>query len=51
MPSKDDLVGARNTGMRCIIFGADGIEYDGLRPDACFRNHGDLPALLDRLWG
>jgi putative hydrolase of the HAD superfamily len=48
---KDDLVGARNAGMRCIIFGADGIEYDGLHPDACFRNHGDLPALLDRLWG
>lgn len=48
---KDDLVGARSAGMRCIIFGADGIEYDGLRPDACFRNHGDLPALLDRLWG
>ncbi len=48
---ENDLVGARNAGMRCIMFGMDSIEYDGLRPDACFRSYADLPALLDRVWG
>jgi putative hydrolase of the HAD superfamily len=42
-----DLVGARAAGMRCILYGPAGVDYNGLRPDACFERYSDLEPLLD----
>lgn len=44
-----DLVGARNAGIRCILFRAEDACYDGLQADACFRSYTDLAVLLDRI--
>jgi putative hydrolase of the HAD superfamily len=44
-----DLLGARNAGMRCILFGAEGSEYYGLRPDAYFSSYADLVAVIDAM--
>jgi putative hydrolase of the HAD superfamily len=45
-----DLAGARNAGMKCVLFGAGGGEYGGLRADACFQSYTDLEATLDILF-
>lgn len=47
-PSRD-LVGARNAGMRCVIFRAGDAAYDTLVPDACFDTYAELEPILDRL--
>jgi len=44
-----DLAGARRAGMRCILFGAEDREYNGLRPDATFRDYRDLPGLIEEI--
>lgn len=44
-----DLVGARAAGMRCVLFGSAGVDYNGLRPDACFERYTDLEPLLDAM--
>ncbi|HEX4835766.1 MAG TPA: HAD family hydrolase [bacterium] len=44
-----DLVGARNAGIRCILFRTEDACYDGLQADACFRSYTDLAVLLDRI--
>ena len=44
-----DLVGAKSAGMRCVIFGAAGVEVNGLRPDACFQSYTDLEPILDAM--
>ncbi len=54
-PSKD-LVGARNAGMKCIMFKSspsqfDGNRYDGLRPDACIQSHAEIEPVLDDILG
>lgn len=54
-PSKD-LVGARNSGMKCIIFRSpmsqfDGSRYNGFRPDACIQDYSELDPVLDDLLG
>lgn len=46
-----DLAGARNAGMRCVIFRGQDVPYNGLRPDACFHVYADLEAIVDRLFG
>ena len=46
-----DLVGARNAGMRCVLFRGQNVSYNGLRPDACFDAYADLEAIVDRLLG
>jgi putative hydrolase of the HAD superfamily len=42
-----DLVGARNAGMKCILFKSANVVYNGLRPDACFQTFAELEALID----
>jgi putative hydrolase of the HAD superfamily len=54
-PSKD-LVGAKNSGMKCIIFRNqlsqfDGTKYNGLRPDACIQSYAELDPVLDDIFG
>lgn len=51
-PSRD-LVGARNAGMRCVIFRGRGgdVAYDALVPDASFEAYSDLESIVDRLLG
>lgn len=54
-PSKD-LVGARNSGMKCIIFRSplsqfDGTKYNGFRPDACIQSYAELNPILDDIFG
>jgi len=46
-----DLVGARNAGMRCVLFRGRDASYNGLRPDACFDAYANLEAIVDRLFG
>jgi putative hydrolase of the HAD superfamily len=46
-----DLVGARNAGIRCVLFRGQDVLYNGLRPDACFDAYADLEAIVDRLLG
>ncbi|MCK7471503.1 MAG: HAD family hydrolase [Desulfomicrobium escambiense] len=38
-----DLVGAKMSGMRFILFRGDCRDYNGFRPDACFGEYRDLP--------
>jgi putative hydrolase of the HAD superfamily len=45
-----DLVGARNAGMRCVIFRGENVQCNGLVPDACFQTYADLEAILDDLF-
>lgn len=47
-PSRD-LVGARNAGMRCVIFRGRDLVYPMGAPDACFDNYVELEPILDRL--
>ncbi|HKV43671.1 MAG TPA: HAD family hydrolase [bacterium] len=42
-----DLVGARNAGMKCLLFRGGEVEYNGLKPEASFQSYADLEALLD----
>ena len=42
-----DLVGARNAGMKCILFRGAGAEYNGLSPDARFQDYAELESLID----
>jgi putative hydrolase of the HAD superfamily len=44
-----DLVGARNAGMRCVIFRGRDLAYPTDAPDACFDNYAELEPILDRL--
>jgi putative hydrolase of the HAD superfamily len=47
-PSRD-LVGARNAGMRCVIFRGTDLPYPTGAPDACFDDYAELEPILDRL--
>ena len=47
-PSRD-LVGARNAGMRCVIFRGRDLAYPTGAPDACFDTYTQLEPILDRL--
>lgn len=44
-----DLVGARNAGMRCVIFRGRDLAYPTVAPDACFDDYAELEPILDRL--
>lgn len=44
-----DLVGAKMSGMRFILFRGDCRDYNGFRPDACFGEYRELPAVLEKL--
>jgi FMN phosphatase YigB (HAD superfamily) len=44
-----DLVGARASGMRCVLFRTSPEGPDGLRADACFHHYAMLPAILRRI--
>lgn len=44
-----DLVGARNAGMRCILFRGRDVAYDTLVPDACFDSYAELEPILTGL--
>ena len=46
-----DVVGARNAGMRCILFGGPGVGYDTPTPDACFQSYAELEPILASLLG
>jgi putative hydrolase of the HAD superfamily len=46
-----DLVGARGTGMRCVIFRGQNVQHDGLVPDACFQAYTELEAIVEALFG
>ncbi len=53
-PSKD-LVGAKNAGMKCVMFRSplshfDGIKYDGLKPDACIQSYAEIGPVLDDIF-
>ncbi len=46
-----DLAGARGTGMRCVIFRGENVQYNGLVPDACFHAYAELEAVVEALIG
>jgi FMN phosphatase YigB (HAD superfamily) len=41
-----DLQGARNAGMPFILFRGECRYYNGLTPDRCFNEYGELPEIL-----
>jgi putative hydrolase of the HAD superfamily len=46
-----DLVGARNAGMRCVLFRGRDLAYDTLTPDAYFGSYDELEPILTGLLG
>ena len=47
-PSRD-LVGARNAGMRCVLFRGGDLSHPAGAPDAYFDDYAELEPILDRL--
>jgi putative hydrolase of the HAD superfamily len=45
-----DLVGAKTSGMKCIIFRTPCSEYNGFHPDACFQHFTELSPLIDEIF-
>lgn len=48
-PDKD-LKGAKNSGMKCILFRTGVGPYDGLKADACFNNFVELEDVIEGLF-
>jgi putative hydrolase of the HAD superfamily len=46
-----DLAGARAAGMRCVLFGSENTEHNGLVPDGRFDAYADLEAIVEGLFG
>ncbi|NWF76634.1 MAG: HAD family hydrolase [Nitrospirae bacterium] len=44
-----DLKGAKNAGMRFILFGSEYREYNGLYPDRCFYHYSELIGILNEI--
>lgn len=44
-PQKD-LVGAKNAGMKCILFRSEYKPYNGFQPDRCFNDYSELETII-----
>jgi len=43
-----DLIGAKNAGMKFILFRSECKSYNGFQPDACFNNYAELENILKK---
>jgi len=46
-----DLTGAKNAGLRFILFRGECRDYNGLTPDRCFQDYSELQTLIKELSG
>ncbi len=47
--SVKDLIGAKRSGMKCILFRSECKSYNEFEPDACFDDYSQLPEILKEL--